>query len=187
MDCIPYLIQLSPRPAASKDTGIYPMLPQELQVFLELSSYQAKKETLRVLAELSEKSSFGKIAKAVRSVILHGVRDSNSIVAMFNGPNSDIMDSAPMVLPASVPEMPSVKPNLSGCDHMLFKEDKGCERLRLSRNIGAICNQMEANSHQEYLLKILQHKLAYRETAHRNRLIKQAGCQWPFENPLFWP
>lgn len=50
-----------------------------------------------------------------------------------------------------------------------------CKRLRLSRNIAAVCDQMEADSHQEYLLKILQHELAYRETARRNRLIKQAG------------
>ena len=50
-----------------------------------------------------------------------------------------------------------------------------CKRLRLSRNIAAVCDQMEADSHQEYLLKILQHELAYRETARRNRLINQAG------------
>lgn len=50
-----------------------------------------------------------------------------------------------------------------------------CKRLRLSRNIAAVCDQMEADSHQEYLLKTLQHELAYRQTARRNRLIKQAG------------
>jgi hypothetical protein len=34
------------------------MLPQEVQVFLDSCSYQAKKETLRVSGELSERSSF---------------------------------------------------------------------------------------------------------------------------------
>jgi len=81
------------------------MLPQEVQVFLDSCSYQAKKETLRVLAQLSEKSSFSKAAEAVRSVILHGARDADSIVAMFNRLNGDITDLAPMVLPASVPEI----------------------------------------------------------------------------------
>ncbi len=103
------------------------MLPQEVQVFLDSCSYQAKKETLRVLAQLSEKSSFSKAAEAVRSVILHGARDADSIVAMFNRLNGDITDLAPMVLAASVPEMPSVKPNLSGYDHMLFREGEACE------------------------------------------------------------
>ncbi len=90
-------------------------------------SYQAKKETLRVLAELSEESSFSKAAGAVRSVILHSAQDADSVVAMFNRLNCDIMDLAPVVLPASVPEMPSVKPNPSSYDRMLFGADEGRE------------------------------------------------------------
>jgi len=37
------------------------------------------------------------------------------------------MDLAPVVLPAGVPEMRSVKPNLSGYGHMLFGEGESCE------------------------------------------------------------
>jgi hypothetical protein len=35
MDWLPYLMQLSRRRAALKYTGIYPMLPQEVQAFLD--------------------------------------------------------------------------------------------------------------------------------------------------------
>lgn len=50
-----------------------------------------------------------------------------------------------------------------------------CRRLRLSRNIAAVCDQVEASNHQEYLLKILKQEVLYRETTRKNRLIKQAG------------
>lgn len=50
-----------------------------------------------------------------------------------------------------------------------------CKKLRLSQNFADNASQVEADSYQEYLLKILQHELQYRETARRNRLIKQAG------------
>ncbi|MGB4618409.1 MAG: IS21-like element helper ATPase IstB [Dethiobacteria bacterium] len=50
-----------------------------------------------------------------------------------------------------------------------------CRRLRLSRNIAAVCDRVEADSHQEYLLKILKQEVLYRETTRKNRLIKQAG------------
>jgi len=50
-----------------------------------------------------------------------------------------------------------------------------CRRLRLSRNIAAVCDQVEADSYQEYLLKILKQEVLYRETTRKNRLIKQAG------------
>ena len=47
-----------------------------------------------------------------------------------------------------------------------------CRRLRLSSNIAAICDRVEAGSNQEYLLKILKEEVLYRETARVNRLIK---------------
>jgi len=60
MEWLPYLTQSSRRPAASKYTGIYPMLSKDLQEFLDSCNYQAKKETLRILAKLSERDSFSK-------------------------------------------------------------------------------------------------------------------------------
>ena len=50
-----------------------------------------------------------------------------------------------------------------------------CKKLRLSNNIVEISSQIEASSHEEYLLKILQHELKHRETTRKTRLIKQAG------------
>jgi|LSQX01.1.fsa_nt_gb hypothetical protein len=103
------------------------MLSEEVQEFLDACGYQAKKETLKVVARLSEKGSFSKAAEAVRGGNLHGARDAGSIVAMLNRLNGDITDLAPTVLPTSVPEMPSVKPDLSSYGHMLFREGEACE------------------------------------------------------------
>lgn len=50
-----------------------------------------------------------------------------------------------------------------------------CRRLRLSKNIALASDQIEAESHQEYLLKVLKQELHYREAARKSRLIKQAG------------
>ena len=50
-----------------------------------------------------------------------------------------------------------------------------CRRLRLGKNIALISDQIAAESHQEYLLKVLKEELAYRESKMKNRLIKQAG------------
>jgi DNA replication protein DnaC len=50
-----------------------------------------------------------------------------------------------------------------------------CRRLKLSRNIAENSARVEAENHQEYLLKILRQEVAYRETTRKNRLLKQAG------------
>ena len=50
-----------------------------------------------------------------------------------------------------------------------------CRQLRLGKNIALISDQVEAESHQEYLLKVLREELSYRGTKRKDRLIKQAG------------
>ena len=47
--------------------------------------------------------------------------------------------------------------------------------MKLSRNIAENSARVEAENHQEYLLKILRQEVAYRETTRKNRLLKQAG------------
>jgi len=50
-----------------------------------------------------------------------------------------------------------------------------CKKLRLSRNIVEMSDKIEADSHQEYLLKLLQAEVAHREEVRMNKLLKKAG------------
>ncbi len=119
MDWLPYLTQLSRRPAALKYTGIYPMLPDLVQDFLNDCDYQTKKEALRVLARLTDESSFEQAAGALEAAFERGVRDAESIKAMFSRLNDQCPDMAPLNLPASVPEAPPMKVNMDKYDSLL--------------------------------------------------------------------
>src|SRR5690554_1035515 len=120
MDWLPYLTQLSRRPAALKYTGIYPMLPEPIQDFLDNCDYPSKKETLTVLAKLSEVNGFNKATEALLVALEHGVSDADSIIAMFSRVNSEILDLDPLVLPASVPGMPQVQVNVDEYDRLFL-------------------------------------------------------------------
>lgn len=50
-----------------------------------------------------------------------------------------------------------------------------CKKLRLSRNIAEISDQVKEENPQAYLLEILRQEIAYRENARKARLLKQAG------------
>ena len=50
-----------------------------------------------------------------------------------------------------------------------------CKRLRLSKNIVEMSDKIEADTHQEYLLKLLQSEILHREKARREKLLKKAG------------
>ncbi|MFW6295443.1 MAG: IS21-like element helper ATPase IstB [Halanaerobium sp.] len=49
-----------------------------------------------------------------------------------------------------------------------------CKKLRLSQNIAENYESIEADSHHEYLLKVLEHEAEYRDVTRVNRLINQA-------------
>jgi len=50
-----------------------------------------------------------------------------------------------------------------------------CKELRLSKNIADISEKLQADSHQEFLLKLLKSELGHRENARRDKFMKNAG------------
>lgn len=50
-----------------------------------------------------------------------------------------------------------------------------CKALKLGRTLVDNCKTIEAASHQEFLLKLLQMELEHREASRKERLIKNAG------------
>jgi hypothetical protein len=121
MDWLPYLTQLSRRPAALKYTGIYPMLPDPVREFLSSCDYQAKKEVLRVLARLTEESSFEQATGALVAALERGACDADSIRAIFNRLNTSYPSLGPLALPANVLEMPPSKVNVGEYDRLFLQ------------------------------------------------------------------
>jgi DNA replication protein DnaC len=50
-----------------------------------------------------------------------------------------------------------------------------CKALKLGRNIVEMAEKVQAESHQEYLLKLLQSELEHRESLRKDKFLKNAG------------
>ena len=50
-----------------------------------------------------------------------------------------------------------------------------CKELKLSRNIVEMAERVVAESHQEYLLKLLRSELGHRESQRKDKFLKNAG------------
>jgi len=50
-----------------------------------------------------------------------------------------------------------------------------CKALKLSCNLVENCDKIEAQSHEEYLLKLLRLELEHRDASRKDRLLKNAG------------
>lgn len=118
MEWIPYLTQLSKRPAALKYTGIYDLFPPLLQEFFDQSNQSSKKESLRILAELCEDTSFPSAVEALLIALDMGAQDSDSIVAIFRRLNTQSYEFSPVIISNDIPELPPLKNK--ACDYDLF-------------------------------------------------------------------
>ena len=121
MDWLPYLNQLARRPAALKYTGVYDLLPKKVRSFLDQCDARGKGETLRVLAKLSRETDFTRAAKALEAALNYGAADTDSILATFNRMNSQVTELDPLILPPSIPQMPSVRPQVDQYDQLFLK------------------------------------------------------------------
>lgn len=50
-----------------------------------------------------------------------------------------------------------------------------CKGLKLSRNLAEMSEKLQAESHQEYLFKLLKTELEHRESIRKDKLLKKAG------------
>jgi len=82
MDWLPYLTQLSRNPGAMKYSGIWNMLPEDLQGYLEGKEKSGQREVLRALALLSERDGFEGAVKSVSEAVHRGIEDLDSLVAL---------------------------------------------------------------------------------------------------------
>jgi transposase len=78
-DWIPYLKQLSRKPAALKYTGVYSMLPLNVRNFLEVTD---KSKFLKLLAELTEETGFNSALSLIEDAMQYDITDLDSIIAL---------------------------------------------------------------------------------------------------------
>ena len=84
MDWLPYLHQLSKRPAALKYTPVYAMMPDMLQQWLSKQPRDAVGKALSLIAALTEHGDFATTCAAVTDSLRQGVSDADSLVALHD-------------------------------------------------------------------------------------------------------
>jgi transposase len=127
MQWLPYLNQLARRPGALKYTGVYQMLPEPVKEYMEDLSRQGKGEVLRVIASLTQKSSFEKAIKTVSTALSYGTIDVDSLVNLHSRLNEKALQLEPVHLPEYIPQLKRYEPNLVAYDSCLRKAgEKRC-------------------------------------------------------------
>jgi len=121
MAWLPYLKQLSIRPRALKNTGIYDMMPPAMKQFLQNCSHTETGKVLRVLAELTDRTGFDSALHTVNQALLYGASDADSLKNLYRRIYTDVPELPPIPLSSEIPDVGQMPSSLISYDAFLKK------------------------------------------------------------------
>ncbi len=122
MDWLPYLTQLSRKPRALKYSGIFEMFPENVKELFNNKDIQNHSELLKVLADITCKSSFETGIKVLENAIKYNKYDTESLNAIFNRINLPIAELPELKLPGNTPKLAATDIDLSVYDKLFIEE-----------------------------------------------------------------
>ncbi len=121
MAWLPYLKQLSIRPRALKNSGIYDMMPTAMKQFLLNCSNTETGKVLKVLAELTDRTGFDSALNTVNQALFYGASDADSLKNLYRRLYADVPELPPMPLASEIPDVGQMTSNLISYDVFLKK------------------------------------------------------------------
>ena len=90
MDWLPYLRYIASKPRSLRNSGIYDMMPQSMQIYMDKCESSERGRILKVLAELTERTGFSSAVKTVDKAISLNATDSDSLQSLYRRIYSDV-------------------------------------------------------------------------------------------------
>ena len=123
MDWIPYLRYIARKPRSLKNTGIYDMMPESMQMYMDGCESKDRGKILKVLAELTQQSGFEGALATVNRAIEHHATDPDSLMNLYRRTYMDVPPLPPIELSEAIPSMKviSFPADLAALDAVLTK------------------------------------------------------------------
>lgn len=123
MNWIPYLRYIARKPRSLKNSGIYGMMPENMQIYLDGCENSDRGKILKVLAELTDRSGFESALHTVDEAIRLKAADPDSLLNLYRRTYMDVPPLPPMGIPDGIPEMKIIpfRNDLAGLDATLRK------------------------------------------------------------------
>jgi transposase len=118
MNWIMYLSLLSKKPAALKYTGIYNLLPDTVQNWLDAMPTSKKSSGLKLLADMSNDTDFSMAVSTLERALSCGVTDLESISAVYRLMSSECPVLGSVCLPNDTPLLQKVDSDVSKYDSL---------------------------------------------------------------------
>ena len=123
MDWIPYLRYIARKPRSLKNSGIYAMMPDSMQIYMDGCESKDRGKVLKVLAELTERSGFESALTTINKAIEHQAVDPDSLMSLYRRTYMDVPPLPPIESSELIPRMNAIMlpSDLAALDAILAK------------------------------------------------------------------
>ncbi len=105
MDWLPYLSQLSKKPKAIKYSGVYDLFPENVRDIFNDENQKHHSGILKMMAKITERSSFETGIKVFESAMRHNKYDTESLLAIYNRILNPFIEFPEIKLPDHAPKL----------------------------------------------------------------------------------
>ncbi len=121
MEWIPYLDYVSRHPRSLMNSGIFDMMPDGMQHYLQRCENSERGKILKVIKELTDRSGFDSAVNTVNQALQYQATDPDSLRNLYRSLYSDIPQLPPMQMPDGIPKIEQMPVNLQDYDRFLGK------------------------------------------------------------------
>lgn len=121
IEWLPYLSQLSRKPGALKYTGIFKMLPDPLQEYMELCEKRDRGKILQAILKISKEAGFESAVNTVSEALTYGAADPDSLLMVHARLSTPNLCLKPVKVSGNIPDLTKVTANISAYDELLKK------------------------------------------------------------------
>ena len=104
MDWLPYLTYIARKPRSLRNSGIYDMMPQTMQIYMDNCESKDRGRVLKVLAELTDRTGFSSAVKTVDEAVRLNATDPDSLQNLYRRTYADVPILPPLENEALLPQ-----------------------------------------------------------------------------------
>ncbi len=121
MEWLPYLSYISRHPRSLMNSGIFEMMPQGMQQYLQGCQNTERGKILRVITELTNRTGFDSAVQTVDQAIQYQANDPDSLMNLYRSLYADVPQLPPMQMPPDMPKLEQMPADLEAYDRCLLK------------------------------------------------------------------
>ena len=121
MDWIPYLKYIARKPRSLRNSGIYDLMPEPMQIYMDSCESSERGKVLKVLADLTERGGFSHALNTVGEAIRFRATDPDSLMNLYRRTYADVPALPPLTPQSGIPSQKviPIRNDLAGLDAVL--------------------------------------------------------------------